>query len=76
MEKIHGLIRPDNFAKTCVYLLRMSNYLADTEEQMKMLKVVFDVYLKVWYHIRNDNWCSSLICSAAHCLMHFVWQSR
>ncbi|CEO95240.1 26S proteasome non-ATPase regulatory subunit 2 like protein [Plasmodiophora brassicae] len=46
LEKIHGLIRPDNFAKTCVYLLRMSNYLADTEEQMKMLKVVFDVYLK------------------------------
>lgn len=44
LEKIHKLIKPDNYNKTCQYLLRTSNYVVDSEEQLKTLKVVYDIY--------------------------------
>ena len=39
------LVQPDNVVRVGKYLVACSNYLADNEEQQKVLKVCFDMYL-------------------------------
>ena len=80
LELLPSLVSEDSFERVCLYLLKCSYYVADTEELEKILGVTYDIYLKceqlcdaLRVAIKMDNKSLMTSCKVFCCCFFFFF---